>query len=97
MLDKYKKRIHCTNQAKKLGAIMEVSKHSSGQIDIWIDAPEGKRFTATNCHVITCFDIWPDEVAEIWHYVYEDLSDGVYDCDEGECETCLDNQNFAGA
>ena len=57
-----------------------------GDVEGW--TPPGKVFNCNGCHVIVANHPDGGWVSELYDRIAFDLSDGLSDCDEADCEYC---------
>lgn len=74
--------------ATALGATID--RTDGGWMDVTVDAPAGKVWRCNDCHSVTATSYHGrGATAFVVEELITDLSDGLRDCDDPECEDCF--------
>ncbi len=75
-------------KAKELG--IEINETGERYRAIELIAPKGKKFAGFDLHIcVSEQDDWTT-AAQLWQNVWEDIRMGLSECEDADCEVCLD-------
>ena len=71
--------------AARVGADLDIGTDGFGGVDITAEAPDGFVWVATGAHCV----IARGPADEAWPALFDDITNGMFLCDDPDCEWCV--------